>query len=467
MKKSLTLFTFIFLQLSVYAQNIIEFTLVNNDSIPIPYANIFFENKTMGTISNEDGHVKISIPKNITKNDNKLIVSVLGYELKKLSVHEVLNMDFVRLESKNILLDEVIIKPGLSAEKIVNKAFDLYNKNFPESAFVAEGFLRHTEKNKLEYKWLIEAAIQMYDPGYDKDIEHIKTNIVKIKKSYDNRNIDTLDFYRNYLSNVKGMSFKKSQKKVIDIQKVSIDEIEKAIIYNDNKSGNPEYVLSSGINPIRYYNQKNAFLDKNLLKKHSFKIDTIITSDIDNADICKIKITPKNPPAKLNKHFGKYLLPYGWIYINANDYSIVEFEYILIHDNKVRVFSKIGGSKVHSKFTVKLMKINGKMYPKYISYEKPKIFFRMGAIMDSMVSKKEINKENQYFLKQEILFTNIITNSNLIKVDTDWNSNIFTPRPYDKEFWDNYNILLESKEEKKMINDLEKKISLKEQFEHQ
>ena len=37
---------------------------------------------------------------------------------------------------------------------------------------------------------------------------------------------------------------------------------------------------------------------------------------------------------------------------------------------------------------------------------------------------------------------------------------IFLSKPYNKEFWKNYNVLLESEEDEEMIDDLSKRASL-------
>ena len=165
------------------------------------------------------------------------------------------------------------------------------------------------------------------------------------------------------------------------------------------------------------------------------------------------------------------MLPFGWIYIRVNDYSIFELEYILINNpQKSDIFTKVNGSKINSKFNVKFIEINNKMYPSYLSYERPKRFNRARAVLDSLRLNKKTNPEDHYFSKQEILFTEIITQESEINkylVSKNWNDNLFLPRVYNEQFWDNYNILLESKEQQKLILDLEKKISLKKQFEQQ
>jgi hypothetical protein len=47
-----------------------------------------------------------------------------------------------------------------------------------------------------------------------------------------------------------------------------------------------------------------------------------------------------------------------------------------------------------------------------------------------------------------------------MKLDGEWDMDIFSPKPYDKAFWKNYNVLLESEEDEKLIQDLSQRASL-------
>ena len=67
-----------------------------------------------------------------------------------------------------------------------------------------------------------------------------------------------------------------------------------------------------------------------------------------------------------------------------------------------------------------------------------------------------------YYTVQEILFTEVIQDPDLVSeaLKKDWSEDIFKSRPYNKEFWKNYNVLLESEEEEKLIQDLSKRATL-------
>ena len=64
----------------------------------------------------------------------------------------------------------------------------------------------------------------------------------------------------------------------------------------------------------------------------------------------------------------------------------------------------------------------------------------------------ELKEEQFYYSVQEILFSEIIQDSLVIAnaLKKPWSDDIFIQRPYNKEFWKNYNVLLESEEEKKI-----------------
>ncbi len=106
------------------------------------------------------------------------------------------------------------------------------------------------------------------------------------------------------------------------------------------------------------------------------------------------------------------------------------------------------------------------MYPNYYYYETPKLV-KVGDRSSDKLEKteEEIKKEREeqfYYTVQEILFTEIIQDPVIISdaLQNTWSDDIFIQRPYNKEFWENYNILLESEEEEKLVQDLSKRATL-------
>jgi len=377
----------------------------------------------------------------------------------------------IKLKPSTIALDQVAFTiKGVSASKIVQQAFANYYKNFPDKPFIEKGFLRHTERTKTEYKWLVEAAIEVYDPGFNKPSKYIKTNVLEVRKSFDNRYIDTLRAYKWYAKQV----LKKSKRKVWSLKNVdniTPNIITKAIQYNDNyftlKGWKKTYfysLFSTDHNKIRYYKQNNAILDGGLMHKHQFKLDTILLYN--NKQVYKIKILPSQPPKRLNRFVDGSGLPFGWIYIRKEDDAILEFKYILIESNRKKGLSEsiFSGSNIFSVYDIKFTEYKGRMYPKYMVLTTPKGNRLMDALHNFIYKNKD--PEIYYFTREEILFNKIITNKQVIDeaMQQPWDDNLFEPHPYHAKFWKKYNVLLENSEQKKMIKDLEKKVKLKEQF---
>tara|TARA_R110000868_G_scaffold156380_1_gene383219 strand:+ start:4170 stop:5576 length:1407 start_codon:yes stop_codon:yes gene_type:complete len=468
MKKLLIIYQLFFVSL-LYGQEPIKGTIVNLDTnIPVGDANIYINNTSIGTISNEDGQFVLMVPEKF-KYENFLF-SALGFETQKRELFE-LQKDgsaIIKLIPNEILLDEIVIttnKIKLNGSQIVQKAFDNYYKNAPINPFVAKGFIRHTEKTEKEYKWLVEGAFEMYDSGYDKN-DNVKINVIETRKSLDNRIVDTAYVVRTYLREINNSSFKKNYKIAENYKDLTSTELNKAFAYYDNhytsgynkKHGVLEKILSTDINKIRYYDKKEASLSEKSLKQYAFKIDTII--GYGDEKTYKVKFS------RSNKDSGK--LDVGYLYILNRNFAITEIEYsVLLAKSHYR--RKVTGQNILYSTTIKFKEFEDKMYPFYLLHKTFKI--NNLRSLKSLENSEESNSTIGYLTQQEILFSEIITqNQEVTKIASNsefWNDNLFLNEKYNLSFWNNYNILLESEEEQKFIKDLEKKVSLKKQFEQQ
>lgn len=97
---------------------------------PIPYVNIGFRHSLVGTISETDGSFYLSTP----RATDTLLVSSLGYEVKRLYIHKGKTNTFeIMLVPKSIALDAVVVKPGENpAFKILKKINENKDRNNPE-----------------------------------------------------------------------------------------------------------------------------------------------------------------------------------------------------------------------------------------------------------------------------------------------------------------------------------------------
>tara|TARA_R110000868_G_scaffold156380_1_gene383214 strand:+ start:615 stop:2027 length:1413 start_codon:yes stop_codon:yes gene_type:complete len=446
----------------IFAQKVIHGHVIDSkNKKPIENVNIYIKNSTIGTISNAEGKFVLNIPKNYTVG--MIVMSSIGYKKKELNIESLSNLSEFELDRETIELDDVLLlvqKNKITGKEIVEKALKNYTVNFPDTPFLAKAFLRHRERNEKEYKWLVESALTVYDPDVSEASSEIKINVDEIKRSYDNREIDTLLLSRFYLASKRNLKAREI-KKVKGENNLDFSEV---IRWNDLEYNNIEYLIKGQLNIIRERHTPNSIFGENIYMTHTFSLDTVLIEN--ERFLYKIKISPnkKMIDLKLGDTYNKGFVPIGWLYIYKDNYAIKELVYALVAASKNQKARSrtIFNSKVMHKINLKLTEYNNKMYPKYFSYETPKslnIIFKPNA--NGKYNKESIRDkgEQYYYSKQEILFTEITTDDRIINTTLQknkWDSDIFKPMPFNKSFWDSYNILLETKEEEKMALDLEK-----------
>ncbi|MBW7936580.1 MAG: carboxypeptidase-like regulatory domain-containing protein, partial [Flavobacteriales bacterium] len=178
--------------------------------MPIESASVYLQNTTIGSITNADGRFSLRIPAANMKDT--LVISSIGYKSYKMVVEEYENGSDIYLEEDVASLDEVVLVADTrpkTGNDIMIRAIERLPQNLPDSAFVQQGFLRHKERNKNEYRWLIEAAVTMYDANAgNAGKKDIKINVDEIRKSYDLRDVDSLFAYTAFLKS-KGQNVSK------------------------------------------------------------------------------------------------------------------------------------------------------------------------------------------------------------------------------------------------------------------
>tara|TARA_R110000823_G_scaffold22143_2_gene66375 strand:- start:2938 stop:4356 length:1419 start_codon:yes stop_codon:yes gene_type:complete len=431
---------------------------------PIESASVYIENTTIGSITNADGNFVLKVPQQHLQDT--LVISSIGYKSFKVIISEFENGSDIFLEEDVASLDEVVIVADprpTTGNGIVEKAIEKLPKNLPDQAYLQKGFLRHKERNKKEYKWLIESAITLYDSSYAAGAkDNLKINVDETRKSYDLRDVDSLFTYSAYL---KSMNSKASN---LNRNSIKTSSLVEAIKWNDSRVNGLENLFKGKLNLVRNSNVSGALLGKNMLEKHHFELDTIL---VDNGrKLYKIKIEKGadfvglNTPNIYNEGFE----PKGWIYIYYDNYAIkkVEYELVAASDVQKKRSKSLFDTQTIHKLVMTYKDYDGKMYPNYIYYETPKLVNTGDRSSDRIKTEAEpgFDKDEQYYYTiQEILFSDIIQEPELIKQElqqNDWSADIFSSKPYNESFWKNYNVLLESKEEEKLIQDLSKRASL-------
>ena len=466
--KGLLASTLFILAFSATAQIEIKSKIIDFTSFePVESASIYVQNSTVGTISNVDGKFVLLVPREL-ENDT-LIISSIGYKSFKSVVKNFdATMDVI-LEEDIASLDEVLLivenRPK-TGNDIVLKAIEEIGENLPEQPYMMKGFLRHKEKNTSEYKWLVESAITLYDDSYASGArKNLRINVDETRKSYDLRDVDSLFAYTAYLK--KRTRNKKLRKSNLRRDTISTASLIKAIRWNDERVNGVGNLFKGRLNLVRNANDRNALFGEDVLEKHQFKLDTVLVEN--DKKLYKIKIGKSKDFVGLNTEdiYNEGFEAEGWLYVDWDTYAIKKVEYQLIaaSDNQKRRSKSLFGTTLNHKLVITYMEYNDRMYPKYIYYETPKLVNagdRSSDQVDKDGNPTQDKEEFYYNTVQEIVFTEIIENPEILTeaLTKKWDEDIFSPRPYHKEFWQDYNVLLESEEEDKLIRDLSQRVSL-------
>lgn len=453
--------------LSIFSQTEIKNSVLDAETfMPLESASVYVKNTTTGTITNADGKFVLVVPEKYVRDT--LVISSIGYKSYKVPVNEFDSSFDVYLEPDVASLDEILLVADTrpkTGNDIVLRALERLSENLPDSAYLEKGFVRHKERNKKEFKWLVEGAITLYDSSYQTNTtEFLKINVDEVRKSYDLRDVDSLLTYTAYLKDKSNNKDLKARNLRRDTIKTS--SLVKAIKWNDTRINGLENLFHGKLNLVRNSNKPRALFNEKMLDQHLFSLDTILVDN--DRKIYKIKISKGKDYINLETK-GIYNDGYnanGWIYIYWDTYAIKKIEYELVAASSAQKSRSktLFGTQVNHKLIINYMEYQDKMYPSYIYYETPKLV-NVGTKTGNLAAgeEEESNPEERYYYTvQEILFTEIILDKEKIKeaLNSAWDPDIFSPRPYNKAFWKNYNTLLESEEEEKLIQDLTKRSSL-------
>lgn len=467
-KQLLFTFCFLFSVSTIIAQTELKNKVVDFSTLlPIESASVYIKNTTIGTVTNQDGKFVLQVSKEL-ENDT-LIISSIGYKSFKIPVNEFDNSEEVYLEEDIAALDEIILiaeNRPTTGNDIFLKAIEKLPENLPDSAYIQKGFLRHKERNTKEFKWLIESAITVYDSGYTVSSEDfLKINVDQVRKSYDLRDVDSIFSYYSYLKRYE--NYRRLKAKNLRRDTIKTSSLVKAIKWNDTRVSGLENLFKGKLNLLRNSNATKALFGKDILEKHQFKLDTILV--VNDRKIYKIQISESKDFVGLDTEgiFNEGYKAQGWVYVYWDNYAIkkIEYELVAASDAQKSRSKTLFGTQTNHKLIMTYMEYNDKMYPNYMYYETPKLV-NVGLKTNEKLTEEEktryYNEERFYYTIQEILFSDIIEDNQIITeaLEKQWDADIFSPKPYDKTFWKNYNILLESEEDEQLIKDLSKRASL-------
>ena len=155
-------------------------------------------------------------------------------------------------------------------------------------------------------------------------------------------------------------------------------------------------------------------------------------------------------------YVGEYAMT---LYIDTSDYSIIHMDFVQGFEDEYLekrndLVSKFAGIRK----TLDFRKYQGKMYPSFISITSKINWY------DSETNTLKFETE----LFQQLLINKVTPNAGERIKSTEKMRNYglqFQDQPYNKKFWDNYNVIKETPLDRKILEDLEKEYPLHMQFE--
>lgn len=369
---------------------------------PIAYATVAIENEPFGTITNLGGEFDFHIPEKY--QSYILVISSLGYVDFKFDLNNVrMTIELnIELEPSKILLDEVLISEYLTAGELLRLAIHRIENNYPMSPFEMNGFYRDVKSVNGESVALLEAAVRIYDKNYQEPINKSKLR-----------------------------------------ERVSLVEVRRTIDYD--------------ISLNRYFRQYNMLED--LLLENYVRYRTFEEEEYFYNSLKRKKVPGYNNQA------------INLVYLNDDSYSLKIFidedygihriilnlgdgEEPIVTDKKAR---KLVCNIMYVTKQIEFQKFNDKLYLKYIASNHTNEWVHKRTRELHLLTKRD-----QALLINQINTTNPqwIKNSKKMKHF----GLQFQHDSYNTAFWDNYNTIKEMPLDEKIRTDLEKRISLDDQF---
>lgn len=334
---------------------------------------------------------------------DSLKISSIGYGSKTLKIEEFMD---ITLEPKNTVLDTVVVTGlDLNPKKIVKKAFRSIRQNYISEPFKMKTFYRHYCSDSGRYGRLIEAAVDVYKPkGYTKP-KSIKKRREDYRLTQLRRSLDRSEVRKTHKSIV--------FKEVIETDLVS---------YQVGPSGTDFDFSIMMASPILKLRRGIRYFD--------LQLEGITT--FDNRDVYIIDYQ-SNADSTISEGGMLFVTNQrGKLYIDTQNHAFIKVtsENNLINQNKDEIYYKTNGSKYYLSHII---------HNQYVPRNGHKAHIEL--LVNDIVPG-----EDKDFVHQPIL------------------GKALAIAKYDKQFWDNYNIIKQNPIERKIIADLEKGYSMEAQY---
>lgn len=430
--------------------------VLSTKKTPVAYAHVGIPAQGMGVVSNEVGAFTLNYPAAYAKDSLK--VSYLGFKtytiaLSKLNLEDTL---MIYLKPEALQLAEAMVKPHSdSGRAILREALKRLKQNYPTKMHQMNAFYREKAQSRDDYGYtrLIEGMVDIQDWGIDANPDRMRIRLNEYRKSNElaNQSLGQRTF---------GLLFGKKNN-LYDILTQDPVRIHKHNVRTAHKYPEDTY----------FHNSRRFWLGE-ILKSRRSSVRLMDVTSYDGEPVYYIKF-----------HFPGFN---GALYINSKDYGIhhidfyevADFQEILytlkIDTNRISERKKasledikdFAGNYFHegkfaNKLNVSYQKIAGKYYLSHIEW------MTYGSLRKSKVEPgKTTNSYNFCSLMVNEIQTDKkemekVKPRETVSRKEDTND---IRKAYNERFWQNYNVLLATPLERKVIRDLTFEESLEQQF---
>ena len=162
---------------------IIEGQVTNRKREGIPFATVYIENKSVGTITNADGAFRVVLAEEYV-NDT-LTIGSLGYEDQRIPPNRYLTGKVhVKLKTDRIAIKDVVIRPD-NPDFLVRQSYKKREYNYRDYPIWMNAFFRESSKQDDDYIAISEALVQINKASY----KNQKTDQIKLLRGRNGTNI--------------------------------------------------------------------------------------------------------------------------------------------------------------------------------------------------------------------------------------------------------------------------------------
>lgn len=368
---------------------------------PLPFASVGIKGKSIGTITNLQGEFDFHIAQEY--QNEILVISMLGYANYEAPVWSLLSqeLNIASMNKSVTVLNEIFVEDSLSGGDILYNALSKVEKNYPMKPFLLDGFYRDIKKVGGTTISLLEAAVKIYDENYAEPRNKLRLH-----------------------------------------ERVQLIEVRRSLGYESKYTS--------------FFDQSNLLED--MLLKNSIRYRQLIPNDGLYYKIIRQKDSNYNGRDVYVLTHSKYFLLK--LYIDKEDFSIIHIEYEentpttagQPNEKKGDMISRYQGIKK----VIDFKKVNDKMCLNYMTVTSKVNWYDLAT--------NELKFETELY--QQLLINQVNPNTRERIKETMRSYGLqYQDQPYNKSFWDNYNVIKETPIDKKILEDLEKVAPLDKQFE--